>query len=178
MSSLPPPSSALPDLNSSLAIVSRIEVGWHPCDRRELNVKTALAAISFWHAVAVLLALIQVQELKVLPLRVLLIFLGEHAALSLYAFVMRVFFVNNKKAVQTYRIFAFVVLLILPISCFGFSSSTSAAAADPSPRGPRRYRLSQYAFEPYTDAALDDDIEFLRLDSEAEEETSFSFSFS
>ena len=86
------------------------------CDRRELNVKTALAAISFWHAVAVLLALIQVQELKFLPLRVLLIFLGEHAALSLYAFVMRVFFVNNKKAVQTYRIFAFVVLLILPIN--------------------------------------------------------------
>ena len=77
--------------------------------------KTALNAICVWHVIAVLIFLAAYANPQThLPLRSLVIGFGVNTILALAPLVMRVFYLNNKKAMQVYKLLAFVALL-LPI---------------------------------------------------------------
>ena len=81
----------------------------------ELN-KTALNAICLKHVIAVLTVLAAHANVQThLPLRYLIIGLCLNTFLALAPLVMRVFYLNNKKAMQAYKRLAFVALLLLPI---------------------------------------------------------------
>ena len=78
--------------------------------------KTALNAICVWHVIAVLIFLAAYANPQThLPLRNLVIVFCVHTILALAPLVMRVFYLNNKKAMQVYKLLAFVALL-LPIN--------------------------------------------------------------
>ncbi|XRB19946.1 guanylate cyclase [Pseudoscourfieldia marina] len=78
----------------------------------ELN-KTALNAICFMHVIAVLTVLAAYANPQThLPLRNLITGFCVHTILALAPLVMRVFYLNNKKAMQAYKLLAFVALLL------------------------------------------------------------------
>ena len=77
--------------------------------------KTALNAICVWHVIAVLTGLAAYANPQThVPLRNLVMASCVHTILALAPLVMRVFYLNNKKAMQVYKLLAFVALL-LPI---------------------------------------------------------------
>ena len=78
--------------------------------------KTALNAICVWHVIAVLASLAAYAYPQThVPLRKLVMACCVHTILALAPLVMRVFYLNNKKAMQAYKRLAFVALL-LPIN--------------------------------------------------------------
>ena len=78
--------------------------------------KTALNAICVWHVIAVLTGLAAYANPQThVPLRNLVMASCVHTILALAPLVMRVFYLNNKKAMQVYKRLAFVALL-LPVN--------------------------------------------------------------
>ena len=79
--------------------------------------KTALNAICVWHVIGALTFLAGYANPQThLPLRNLIMGFCVNTILALAPLVMRVFYLNNKKAMQVYKLLAFVALLILPVN--------------------------------------------------------------
>ena len=79
--------------------------------------KTALNAICVWHVIRVLTFLAGYANPQThFPLRYLIMGFCVNTFLALAPLVMRVFYLNNKKAMQAYKRLAFVALLILAVN--------------------------------------------------------------